>query len=230
MGESVFSLRKKPPAYKGLPAFCSASRRFSSLVRPPCARADCASRVLPLQAWASRGGSLSRLPRRLPFFRPRGSFFLHFSFRRSLRHALAQACPRSGTGAPGMTCRSLRRKDAYVCSCLVFPRRQDALKGARDSPNFGCPELSGETAPDAEVVCPAKTAPCASLIGAASSFCSDRRGLPSGLMFRLPCRRVPSRCIRLRRSLAACRAWYLWRPPPVASASDGPLPHRLSPR
>ena len=64
----------------------------------------------------------------------------------------------------------------YSCSFVL--RRQDALKGARDSPNFGCPELSGETAPDAEVVCPAKTAPCASLIGAASSFCSDRRGVP----------------------------------------------------
>lgn len=223
MGESVFSLRKKPPRLtKGVPAFSFPSRQLSS-GRRKCSRADCASRVLPLRAWASsrRVVFASAPPSPIPLFS-----------RQALPSSSVPSRPASWSvpvaGRAGHDLSHGLKARRYSCSFV--PRRQLTRKGASDSPNFGCPELSGETAPDAEVVCPAKTAPCASLIGAASSFCSDRRGLPSGPMLRLPCRRVPSRCIRLRRSLAACRARYLWRRPPVASASDGPLPHRLSPQ
>lgn len=94
MGESVFSLRKKPPRLtKGVPAFSFPSRRLSS-GRRKCSRADCASRVLPLRAWASsrRVVFASAPPVSHPFIFAAGSSFVFRSVA-----AGVMVCPRSGS-------------------------------------------------------------------------------------------------------------------------------------
>ena len=229
MGESVFSLRKKPPRLtKGVPAFSFPSRRFSSLVRPrvrgPIVRvACCRFRHGPLAA--------GRFHACLVVFRfsvlAAASSFI---FRSAVASVMLWRRPVPAAGRAGHDLSHGLKARRYSCSFVL--RRQLTRKGASDSPNFGCPELSGEAVPDAEVVCPANfRAPAPPSSGRPRPSVRTGAAFPSvGPKLRLPCRRVPSRCIRLRRSLAACRARYLWRRPPVASASDGPLPHRLSPQ
>lgn len=148
MGESVFSLRKKPPRLtKGVPAFSFPSRRLSS-GRRKCSRADCASRVLPLRAWASsrRVVFASAPPSPIPLFS-----------RQALPSSSVPSRPASWSvpvaGRAGHDLSHGLKARRYSCSFV--PRRQLTRKGASDSPNFGCPELSGEAVPDAEVVCPA---------------------------------------------------------------------------
>ena len=124
MGESVFSLRKKPPRLtKGVPACSFPSRRLSS-GRRKCSRADCASRVLPLRAWASsrRVVFASAPPSPIPLFS-----------RQALPSSSVPSRPASwSVPAAGRAGHDLSHGlKARRYSCSFVPRRQLTLKGAQ---------------------------------------------------------------------------------------------------
>lgn len=214
MGESVFSLRKKPPRLtKGVPAFSFPVRRLSS-GRRKCSRADCASRVLPLRAWASsrRVVFASAPPSPIPLFS-----------RQALPSSSVPSRPASwsvpAAGRAGHDLSHGLKARRYSCSFVL--RRQLTLKGASDSPNFGCPELSGETVPDAEVACPANfRALCVPHRGGVVlPFGQARRSLPSGRCSAFPavaCLPAASVCDgRLRLAVLGTCGGGLPSPPPL---------------
>ena len=216
MGESVFSLRKKPPRLtKGVPAFSFPSRQLSS-GRRKCSRADCASRVLPLRAWASsrRVVFASAPPSPIPLFSRQALPSSSVPLRPASR-----SVPAAGRAGHDL---SLASPEGRLCMLLPrLPPQAGCPEGSADSPNFGCPELSGETVPDAEVACPAKA--CAlripHRIGVVLPFGQARRSLPSGRCSAFPavaCLPAASVCDgRLRLAVLGTCGGGLPSPPPL---------------
>lgn len=107
--------------------------------------------------------------------------------------------------------------------CMLLPRlppQAGCPEGSADSPNFGCPELSGETVPDAEVACPANfRALRVPHRGVVLPFGQARRSLPSGrcsAFSAVACLPAASVCDgRLRLAVLGTCGGRLPSPPPL---------------
>ena len=113
------------------------------------------------------------------------------------------------------------RLEGAALFMLLCSPQADTLKGASDSPNFGCPELSGEAVPDAEVVCPAnfRALRVPHRGGLVLPFGQARRSLPSGRCSAFPavaCLPAASVCDgRLRLAVLGTCGGGLPSPPPL---------------